>query len=188
MDFTGNQPTPDNLAILRTCLEERFHAHPERHPEVVWRDVEKRLSQSPEKWHALFHMEATGGEPDVVGGLTESGEFCFMDCVSESPTGRRSLCYDEEARHARKQNKPEQSALGLAAHMGVSILTEADYLRLQQVKAVDTKTSSWLQTPDAVRRQGGAIFGDFRFGRVFVYHNGAESYYAARGFRAKLLV
>src|SRR5690606_9293809 len=136
----------------------------------------------------LNEMEATGGEPDIVGYDKKTGEYIFFDCAAESPKGRRSLCFDAEALESRKEHKPKNSAMGMAAEMGVEVLTEEQYRTLQQFGKFDTKTSSWLQTPDDIRELGGAIFGDWRYGHVFIYHNGAESYYAARGFRGSLRV
>ncbi len=170
------------LNVLKTRFEENMH----RHAEIDWNAVEKRLLADDEKLRSLGEMERTGGEPDVVGTDAATGEFIIVDCSEESPKGRRSLCYDREALDSRKEHKPVHSAAGLAAEMGIELLTEEDYWQLQQLGNFDTKTSSWLKTPGEIRRLGGAIFGDYRFGRVFTYHNGAESYYAARGFRGKL--
>jgi hypothetical protein len=170
------------LNVLKTRFEENMH----RHAEIDWNAVEKRLLADDEKLRSLGEMERTGGEPDVVGTDAATGEFIIVDCSEESPKGRRSLCYDREALDSRKEHKPVHSAAGLAAEMGIELLTEEDYWQLQQLGNFDTKTSSWLKTPGEIRRLGGAIFGDHRFGRVFTYHNGAESYYAARGFRGKL--
>lgn len=169
-------------------LKLRFHSHVSRHASMEWSEVEKRLSQASEKVMALLAMEQTGGEPDVVDFDENSGEYVFFDCSPESPSGRRSLCYDGEALASRKENKPRHSALGMAAEMGIELMNEAQYQFLQTLGNFDAKTSSWLLTPTAVRQLGGAIFGDYRFGRVFIYHNGAESYYAARGFRGVLRV
>ena len=170
------------LNVLKTRFEENMH----RHAEIDWNAVEKRLLADDEKLRSLGEMERTGGEPDVVGTDAATGDFIIVDCSEESPKGRRSLCYDREALDSRKEHKPVHSAAGLAAEMGIELLTEEDYWQLQQLGNFDTKTSSWLKTPGEIRRLGGAIFGDHRFGRVFTYHNGAESYYAARGFRGKL--
>ncbi len=159
-----------------------------RHPGLSWAEVLSRLDASPEKLPSLHEMERTGGEPDVVGRDEGTGEILFFDCSPESPEGRRSLCYDQEALESRKQYKPEGSAVDVAAGMGIDLLTETQYFNLQELGEFDTKTSSWLKTPVEVRELGGAIFGDQRFGRVFVYHNGAQSYYAARGFRGALRV
>lgn len=171
---------------LMGTLEARFNKHPHRHMEVAWAAVRARLETRKEKLWSLFEMERSGGEPDVVGHDEKSGEYIFYDCSAESPKGRRSICYDEEARVTRKEHAPETSAMEMAAAMGIELLTEAQYRHLQSFGEFDAKTSSWIQTPDAMRALGGALFGDFRFGRVFVYHNGAQSYYAARGFRGVL--
>lgn len=173
-------------ALLRT-LHARFDAHAHRHPGVVWADVEARLSDHAGALAALRAMEATGGEPDVIGAA-ESGRFTFMDCSPESPTGRRSLCYDAAALDSRKENKPAGSAIAMAADMGITLLSEAQYRLLQSLSACDLKTSSWVQTPPAIRALGGALFCDCRYATVFVYHNGASSYFGARGFRGALVV
>lgn len=180
--------TEDDRATLLETLRARFDAHPERHPGIEWAEVEKRLYSNPAKLAVLHSMEGTGGEPDVVQLDEASGEIAFVDCARQSPDGRRSVCYDQEALESRKKHKPESSATAMAADIGVSMLTEEEYRALQRVGEFDTTTSSWLATPDDIRKRGGAIFGDFRFGRVFVYHNGAQSYYAARGFRGALRV
>lgn len=159
-----------------------------RHPDLEWNVVLDKLASNEEKLWSLSEMERTGGEPDVIGSYDASGEVVFFDCSEESPKGRRSLCYDPEALESRKEHKPVHSAAGLASEMGIELLSEEDYWQLQQVGTFDTKTSSWLKTPGDIRRLGGALFGDYRFGRVFTYHNGAESYYAARGFRGKLTI
>jgi hypothetical protein len=169
-------------------LKERFAKNPHRHKTIVWADVDARLAANPEKLWSLLEMEESGGEPDVIGRDPGTGEVIFCDCSAESPQGRRSLCYDREALDARKLHKPANSALDLAAAMGIELLTEAQYAELQALQKFDTKTSSWLKTPPDVRKLGGALFGDFRYGRVFYYHNGADSYYAARGFRGILRV
>ena len=172
--------------VLVQTLKKRFESHMHRHPTVVWADVHERLTAN--KLKALQDMEATGGEPDVVGSAAADGTYLFYDCTAESPSGRRSLCYDAQALHARKLHKPQNSAIEAAAAMGVTLLTEAQYRALQEVEDFDQKTSSWIWTPPDVRERGGALFCDRRYGRVFVYHNGAESYYAARGFRTSLSV
>jgi hypothetical protein len=175
----------ESKALLQT-LSARFAKQMHRHPTLEWADVQSRLEKTPSALRALQEMEATGGEPDVVG---EDGRgYWFCDCAAESPSGRRSLCFDREAREARKENRPVGSAHEMAEAMGVSLLTEDEYRRLQTLGEFDLKTSSWIATPADVRRLGGALFGDRRFGRVFVYHNGAQSYYAARGFRGSLYV
>jgi len=159
-----------------------------RHAGLTWADVQARLAAHPQKLWSLNEMERTGGEPDVVGQDTETGEVLFYDCAAESPEGRRALCYDQAALEARKKNKPAGSAMGMAADMGVELLTEAEYRALQNLGEFDLKTSSWVLTPPKVRDLGGALFCDRRFDTVFVYHNGAESYYSARGFRSSLRV
>lgn len=174
-------------ALLET-LKDRFERHTARHADVAWPAVLARLTSAPEALKALAAMEASGGEPDVVDHDPASGEIVFVDCSAESPSGRRSLCYDADALAARKANKPAGSALAMAASMGVRLLTEADYRRLQTLGRFDLKTSSWIATPASVRTLGGALFCDRRYDQVFVYHNGAESYYAARGFRGLLRV
>ncbi len=173
-------------ALLAT-LKARFEKNMKRHKEVPWAKVEARLKASPQKLWSLHQMEATGGEPDVILGLNKEG-YLFIDCSPESPKGRRSVCYDEQARKSRKEHKPANSALGMAAEMGIEVLTSLEYYGLQQFGEFDTKTSSWLSTDPMVRKHGGAVFGDRRYDEVWGYHNGAESYYAARGFRGKLLV
>jgi len=172
--------------LLRS-LERRFGSFMHRHEGIAWQQVLVRLEASAAALKALGEMERSGGEPDVIG-QDEGGRYLFCDCSAESPLGRRSLCYDGEALSARKENRPAGSAVGAAAAMGVELLTPEQYHRLQQLGEFDTKTSSWLATPEDVRSLGGALFGDRRFGRVFVYHNGAQSYYAARGFRGLLRV
>jgi|SRR5579875_1907625 len=174
--------------VLLQALKARFEKNMGRHRGMEWAEVQARLEGHPEKLWSLNAMEQTGGEPDVVGHDKKSGEFLFFDCSAESPKGRRSLCYDHEALQARKEFKPKDSAVNMAAAMGVELLTEEDYSELQKLGEFDLKTSSWLKTPSGVRTLGGAIFGDRRFDRVFVYHNGAESYYAGRGFRGALRV
>lgn len=173
--------------LLRT-LQSRFEQHPARHAGVAWGQVLARLQAKPAAMKALAAMEASGGEPDVIGVEAGSGEILFCDCAAESPLGRRSLCFDGEALNARKENKPAGSAAEMADEMGVELLSEAQYRALQQLGEFDLKTSSWIATPADVRALGGALFCDRRYGRVFVYHNGAQSYYAARGFRALLRV
>lgn len=176
------------MARLLDTLKARFDTHASRRVRVSWPDVEVRLTANSRALATLQWMEETGGEPDVIALDAATGEIVFCDCSAESPSGRRSLCYDAEARTTRKENAPAGSACELAEAMGVSLLTEADYHALQQLGPFDTKTSSWLATPEAVRARGGAIFGDRRYDRVFVYHNGAQSYYAARGFRGLVRV
>lgn len=173
---------------LLGTLQARFEKHPQRHKGLDWSRVQERLEKNPSKLWSLYQMEATGGEPDVVGQDKKTGELIFIDCSTESPQGRRSVCYDREALNARKEHKPKDSAMDLAASMGVELLTEEQYRELQQLGKFDLKTSSWIQTPPAIRKLGGALFCDRRYDTVFLYHNGAESYYAARGFRASLRV
>jgi hypothetical protein len=173
--------------LLKT-LQARFAANGHRHPGLDWAAVEARLRDRPDELWSLAEMERTGGEPDVVGRDEKTGEILFVDCSAESPKGRRSVCYDREALEARKEHKPKANAVELAAAMGIELLTEEQYRELQELDELDTKTSSWLATPPAVRSLGGALFGDRRYDHVFVYHNGAQSYYAARGFRGRLKV
>lgn len=173
--------------LLQT-LHTRFENNMQRHTGMAWEQVHARLVDNPAALRALGEMERTGGEPDVIGWDQGSGQVIFCDCCAESPAGRRSLCLDGRALEARKENKPRGSAADLAAEMGVELLTEPQYRALQELGEFDTKTSSWVATPDDVRSRGGALFCDRRYGRVFVYHNGAESYFAARGFRAMLRV
>jgi len=171
-------------------LKTRFEKNINRHPGIQWMDVEARLESLADKsklW-SLNEMELSGGEPDVVGHDKQTGEYFFFDCAQESPKGRRSVCYDHAALESRKELKPQNSAMGMAAAMGIEVLTEVQYRQLQQLGHFDTKTSSWIVTPPEIRKLGGAIFGDWRYGCVFIYHNGAESYYAARGFRGSLKV
>jgi hypothetical protein len=173
--------------LLRT-LKARFEKNMNRHKGLEWATVQAKLEANTEKLWTLNEMERTGGEPDVVGYDKETGEYIFNDCSAESPKGRRSLCYDREALESRKANKPKDNAMDMAAAMGIELLTEKQYRELQKLGDFDAKTSSWVQTPSDIRKLGGAIFCDFRFGKVFVYHNGADSYYAARGFRGSLIV
>lgn len=173
--------------ILQT-LQNRFEKNLHRHNDLKWTEIRQKLEAHPKKLESLQKMEETGGEPDVVGFDKNSGEYIFFDCSPESPKERRSFCYDKEALDKRKENKPKNNALDIAASMGIELLTEEDYHYLQTLGDFDNKTSSWLKTPENIRKLGGAIFGDFRYGTVFIYHNGADSYYAARGFRGKLSV
>lgn len=180
---------PNTFDALLAVLEARFAQHPQRHAGLAWRDVAARLKAAPAAvLSSLAAMEDTGGEPDVTAQDPASGALVFCDCAAESPAGRRSLCYDAEAWHARKENRPAGSALDTAARMGVTLLDEAQYRALQQLGEFDLKTSSWIATPPAVRALGGALFCDRRYEQVFTYHNGAQSYYAVRGFRAWLQV
>jgi class 3 adenylate cyclase len=173
--------------LLRT-LKARFEKNMNRHKGLEWAKVQARLESNPEKLWSLNEMERTGGDPDVVGHDKTTGEYIIYDCSAESPKGRRSLCYDREALESRKKHKPENSAMVMAAAMGIELLTEEQYRELQKLGEFDTKTSSWVKTPDDIRKLGGAIFADYRYGHVFVYHNAAESYYAVRGFRGSLRV
>ena len=185
---TKKDLSPAEREVLLRTLQARFEKNRGRHDGLEWAKVKAKLEANPEKLWSLGEMEDTGGEPDVVGLDKKTGEYIFFDCSAESPKERRSLCYDREALDSRKENKPKNSAMDLAASMGTEILTEDQYRDLQNLGEFDTKTSSWLKSPAEIRKLGGAIFGDRRFGRVFVYHNGAESYYAARAFRGSLRV
>jgi hypothetical protein len=173
--------------LLRT-LKVRFENNMNRHKDLVWVKVEAKLEGNIEKLWSLNEMERTGGEPDVVGHDDKTGEYIFYDCSAESPKGRRSICYDREALESRKEHKPENSAVDMATFMGIELLTEEQYRELQKLGNFDAKTSSWVKTSSEIRELGGAIFADFRYGNVFVYHNGAESYYGARGFRGSIRV
>jgi hypothetical protein len=178
----------DEREELLRILKARFEKNMKRHDGLEWAKVEAKLKANPEKLWSISEMETTGGEPDVVGHDKKTGQYIFYDCSAESPKGRRSICYDTEALESRKEHKPKNSALGMAAAMGIEILTEGQYRALQKLGAFDTKTSSWVQTPVEIRELGGALFCDRRYDHVFVYHNGAESYYAARAFRGSLRV
>lgn len=180
--------SPDQLEELFKALKTRFEKNMDRHQGLEWANVLAKLEAQPKKLWSLHEMERTGGEPDVVGYDSETGEYIFYDCSAESPKGRRSLCYDLEALESRKENKPQNNAVGMAADMGIELLTEAQYREMQQLGKFDLKTSSWVKTPDNIRMLGGAIYCDRRYNTVFMYHNGAESYYAARGFRGILKV
>lgn len=169
-------------------LKNRFDKNKHRHPNLDWQNIQTKLNSECEKLKSLFAMELSGGEPDVIEFSTKNNEFIFIDCSKESPIGRRSLCYDKEALASRKQHKPAGSAMEMAKKMGVDILTESEYRELQKFEKFDTKTSSWIQTPNEIRQLDGALFCDYRYETVFLYHNGAESYYAARGFRAKIVI
>ena len=177
----------ESMELLKT-LKARFEKNVNRHKGIEWSKVQAKLEAKPEKMWSLDEMEITGGEPDVVGFDKKTGEYIFYDCSAETPKDRRSFCYDNEALKSRKEHKPKNSAIGMAAEMGIEILSEEEYRDLQKLGKFDTKTSSWIKTPVDIRKLGGAIFADFRFGRVFVYHNGAESYYAGRAFRGSLRV
>ena len=176
------------LEELLGTLRARFEKNMNRHKGLEWAKVQAKLEANPEKLWSLNEMERTGGEPDVVGHDQTTGEYLFYDCSAESPKGRRSLCYDREALESRKANKPENNALDMAAAMGIELLTEEQYRELQKHGNFDTKTSSWVKTPAEIRKLGGAIFCDWRYDHVFTYHNGAESYYAARGFRCSIKI
>ncbi len=173
---------------LFRILKARFEKNMKRHKGLDWASIQAKLEANAAKLWSLNEMEETGGEPDVIGYDKKNDEYLFVDCSPESPKGRRSICYDPEALASRKEHKPKHSALGMADEMGIEILTEEQYQALQQLGTFDSKTSSWIKTPAAIRERGGAIFGDWRYGHVFIYHNGAESYYAARGFRGVLKV
>lgn len=181
---TSSKPAEDLLAVLQA----RFESNMRRHPALKWSDVRARLESRPEKLESLREMERSGGEPDVVGQDPKTREFRFVDCSAESPAGRRSLCYDREALNARKEHKPKGGAVDAAAAMKIELLSETEYRELQTLGEFDTKTSSWILTPAEFRTLGGALFCDRRYGRVFVYHNGAESYFGVRGFRGALRV
>jgi len=180
--------SPVQSKELLSVLKSRFEKNMKRHKGMEWVKVQAKLEANPEKLWSLDDMEITGGEPDVVGYDKKTGEYIFYDCSAETPKDRRSICYDHKALESRKEHKPKNSAMGMAAEMGIELLTEEQYRDLQQLGEFDTKTSSWIKTPDAVRELGGALFCDRRFNHVFTYHNGAESYYAARGFRGSLMV
>lgn len=190
MGSTKNSKTvsaPQQKELLGT-LKTRFEKNSNRHKDLDWDRVEKKLLANPSKLWSLNEMERTGGEPDVVGCDTNTGEYIFYDCSAESPKERRSLCYDREALNARKENKPKSSVIDVATELGIELLTEEQYRELQRLGKFDTKTSSWVKTPAAIRKLGGAVFCDRRYDTVFLYHNGADSYYAARGFRGSLRV
>lgn len=173
---------------LFKTLKVRFEANTNRHKGLEWAKVQAKLEANPAKLWSLGEMERTGGEPDVVGYDKKTGEYLFVDCSAESPTGRRSVCYDREGLESRKEHKPANNAIDMAEAMGIELLTEEQYRELQKLDEFDTKTSSWIVTPDDIRKLGGALFGDRRYDTVFVYHNGAQSYYAARAFRGSLTV
>src|SRR5438093_1540487 len=182
------QLSPQQREELLRALKARFEKNMNRHRGLEWAKAQAKLEANIEKLRSLHEMERTGGEPDVVGHDKKTGEYILYDCAAESPKGRRSLCYDRQALESRKEHKPENSAVEMAAAMGIDLLTEEQYREVQKLGEFDLKTSSWVQTPPDIRKLGGAIFCDRRFGRIFTYHNGAESYYAARGFRASLRV
>lgn len=193
--MSKSKSNPKELSLqqregLIAVLKMRFEKNMNRHKSLKWADVEAKLAakSSGDKLWSLNEMETSGGEPDVVGHDKKSGEYIFYDCSAESPKGRRSVCYDREALEARKEHKPKDNAVDMASAMGIELLTEEQYRELQKLGNFDTKTSSWIKTPADIRQLGGAIFADYRYGKVFVYHNGAESYYAARGFRGLLKI
>ncbi len=184
----NNKLLPQQIEELLGILQTRFDNNTQRHNGIAWADVQAKLETKPEKLWTLNEMEVTGGEPDVVGFDDKTGEYIFFDCSAESPKGRRSICYDRAAWEARKEHKPENTAVDMATDMGVEILNEEQYRELQTLGSFDLKTSSWIKTPAEIRKLGGAVFCDRRYNTVFLYHNGADSYYAARGFRAALRV
>jgi hypothetical protein len=188
VERTKKEFSPKQLQELLGLLKARFEKNMNRHKGLAWAELQAKLEANSEKLLSLDEMESTGGEPDVVGRDNKTGEYIFYDCSAESPNGRRSLCYDREALDSRKENKPKDSALDVAAAIGIELLTEEQYRDLQKLGSFDTKTSSWVRTPPDIRKLGGAIFCDRRYNTVFTYHNGAESYYAARGFRGSLKV
>lgn len=187
-DNSKKKLSPEQRAALFSALKTRFEKNAKRHKGLEWAGVQARLEAHAEKLWPLHEMERTGGEPDVVGYDQKTGEYTFYDCSAETPKERRSLCYDREALDKRKEHKPVSSAIDMAAAIGIELLTEEQYRQLQQLGSFDTKTSSWIQTPAEIRKLGGALFCDRRYDHVFLYHNGAESYYAARGFRGVLRV
>jgi len=180
--------SPEQQKELTDILKNRFEKNMNRHKDIEWVNVQAKLEAGAEKLWSLNEMEITGGEPDVVAYDKNTGEYVFYDCVAESPKGRRSVCYDHEALEARKEYKPANSAVAMAADMGIELLNEEQYRELHKLGKFDTKTSSWIKTPAGIRKLGGAIFADYRYETIFIYHNGAESYYAARGFRGALRV
>lgn len=184
----GKTLSPAGREELLTVLKSRFEKNMTRHQDLAWPDVVARLEATPEKLWFLSEMERTGGEPDVVDRDKKTGEYVFFDCSPQSPAGRTSVCYDREGLDSRKEHKPKNNAIDLAAAMGVELLTEGQYRELQKLGEFDTKSSSWLKTPVDIRKRGGALFGDRRYDHVFIYHNGAQSYYAGRGFRGSLRV
>ncbi|MDQ6651876.1 MAG: DUF4256 domain-containing protein [Acidobacteriota bacterium] len=188
MNNTKKKLSPAQRAELLSALKARFEKNINRHKGLEWAKVQAKLEANTEKLWSLNEMERTGGEPDVVGSDKKTGEYIFYDCSAESPKGRRSVCYDREALESRKEHKPKNNAIDMAAAMGIELLSEEQYRELQKLGNFDTKTSSWIKTPSDIRKLGGALFCDRRFDTVFVYHNGAESYYAARAFRGSLKV
>lgn len=188
MKSTKKKLSAEHRGELITTLKARFEKNMKRHKGIEWAKVQAKLEANPGKLWSLNEMEKTGGEPDVIGYDKKTGEYIFYDCSAESPKGRRSICYDREAWDSRKENKPENTAMDMATDMGIELLTEEQYRELQKLGNFDTKTSSWVKTPSEIRKLGGAVFCDRRYDTVFLYHNGAESYYAARGFRGLLRV
>jgi hypothetical protein len=188
MNSNKKELSPEQREELLRALKARFEKNLNRHKNLEWAKVQAKLEANTEKLWSLGEMERTGGEPDVVGFDEKTGEYIFYDCSAESPKGRRSVCYDREAQEARKEHKPENNAVDMAAAMGIELLTEEQYRDLQKLGNFDTKTSSWVKTPSDIRNLGGALFGDFRYGNVFVYHSGAQSYYGVRAFRGSLRV
>lgn len=188
MKTNKNELSPKQRDELLAALKARFEKNLGRHQGLVWAKVQARLEAKPDKLWSLAEMERTGGEPDVVGQDKKSGEYIFFDCSEQTPEGRVSLCYDREALDGRKENKPKSSVMDMAAAMGIEVLTEDQYLELQKLGEFDTNRSSWIKTPTDIRKLGGAIYGDRRYNRVFIGHNGADSYYAGRGFRGSLRV
>ncbi|PZD94718.1 DUF4256 domain-containing protein [Paenibacillus sambharensis] len=187
-EISSNELSPEQREELLEALKARFEKNMNRHTGLEWADVHAKLEATPNKMWSLHEMERTGGEPDVVGYDQQTGEYIFYDCSAESPKGRRSVCYDREAWESRKQHKPDNNAVDMASAMGIELLTETQYRELQELGKFDMKTSSWVQTPADIRALGGALFCDRRYETVFLYHNGAESYYGARGFRGSLRV
>ena len=185
---SGKELSQEQSDVLLRVLKSRFEKNMHRHKDLEWPAVNKRLQASPGKLWSLNEMESTGGEPDVIGHDKKTGEYIFFDCSAESPAGRRNVCYDHEALEARKTFKPPDSATGMASAIGIELLTEDQYRELQELGNFDTKTSNWIRTPSDIRKLGGALFADRRYNKVFVYHNGASSYYGARGFRGSLRV
>ena len=183
-----NELSPEQREELLRALKARFEKNMNRHQGLEWAEVQAKLEANPEKLWSLSEMERTGGEPDVVGHDKKTGGYIFYDCSAESPKGRRSVCYDREGLESRKQHRPQNNAIDMAAAMGIELLTEEQYRELQKLGNVDTKTSSWVKTPSEIRKLGGALFADRRYGNVFVYHNSAPSYYGARAFRGSLRV
>lgn len=180
--------TPQQTTQLLKTLQARFEKNKTRHPRALWSDIEKKLLENPHKSWSVYQMEETGGEPDVVELDTTTDQYIFIDCSAETPKGRRSLCYDSEGQESRKEFKPANNAIDMAANMGIELLNETEYRQLQMVGNFDTKTSSWIKTPSEIRKLGGALFADFRYNTVFIYHNSAPSYYAVRGFRGLVRV